>query len=252
MDSDGKRLGFTIGLSSLILLGIGALVKSAYAATPPPRRAPLPPPDPGDDYWARQWNEYSQAHPDPSLDPDIDRELDPSSTTTTHPEDWPPRGTVLYSGGQAPRPTVTYTPMPDEDSDGGDYPEDDGPYVDEEQVPAPEPPPTRPVPVSTQEQILARVRGDRTVGLYQLRLQDLNYDPGPIDGRMGTLTRNAVRDFQRDNPPLRVDGILGTNTKAAIDRAWNARFNRPVSGVGALPRRRDPHRGRGDTRFVRF
>lgn len=56
-------------------------------------------------------------------------------------------------------------------------------------------------------------------GRYATRLQtDLSnagYNPGPIDGKYGSATRNAVYDFQSDNN-LGYDGIAGPETKAAL------------------------------------
>ncbi|MEM7426899.1 MAG: peptidoglycan-binding domain-containing protein [Pseudomonadota bacterium] len=37
-----------------------------------------------------------------------------------------------------------------------------------------------------------------TVGLIQTGLSELGYDPGPVDGKMGQKTEDAIRDFQRD------------------------------------------------------
>ncbi len=78
--------------------------------------------------------------------------------------------------------------------------------------------PGAPVPVPGTVTGGDTTRGDPTVQAYQQSLADLGYDPGPIDGRYGPLTANAVRDFQSANG-LTVDGILGPRTKAAIDAA---------------------------------
>lgn len=43
--------------------------------------------------------------------------------------------------------------------------------------------------------------------IAQEKLTDLGYDPGPIDGVIGTKTLNAVRAFQRDNG-YSVDGVI--------------------------------------------
>jgi len=50
----------------------------------------------------------------------------------------------------------------------------------------------------------------------QASLKTLGYDPGPLDGIMGPLTRQAVRDFQMNND-LFVDGICGPLTTVAIE-----------------------------------
>lgn len=77
-------------------------------------------------------------------------------------------------------------------------------------------------------------RGNATIQLYQQRLADLGYDPGPIDGLSGSFTRRAVMDFQRDNS-LTVDGILGPRTKAAIDGQTGTPA--PTSGIMGRTRR---------------
>lgn len=52
---------------------------------------------------------------------------------------------------------------------------------------------------------------------YQQRLHDLGYHQvGIVDGRFGDNTETAVRQFQRING-LKVDGIIGSQTRAVID-----------------------------------
>lgn len=46
---------------------------------------------------------------------------------------------------------------------------------------------------------------DRTVASIQMNLNDLGYDAGRVDGRIGPKTREAIRNFQRDHG-LFVDG----------------------------------------------
>jgi peptidoglycan hydrolase-like protein with peptidoglycan-binding domain len=41
-----------------------------------------------------------------------------------------------------------------------------------------------------------RGAGSEQVRLLQQRLHELNYDPGPVDGKIGPQTRGALRDFQ--------------------------------------------------------
>ena len=38
----------------------------------------------------------------------------------------------------------------------------------------------------------------KTVQLIQTGLSELGYDPGPVDGKVGQKTQDAIRDFQRD------------------------------------------------------
>ena len=51
--------------------------------------------------------------------------------------------------------------------------------------------------------------------LVQQRLKNWGYYTGGVDGIYGTLTRTAVRKFQKNNG-LQVDGIVGPKTAAAI------------------------------------
>lgn len=57
------------------------------------------------------------------------------------------------------------------------------------------------------------------VEFLQRILYSIGYDPGPIDGIFGPLTRSAVVRFQLDNG-LVPDGIVGPRTWAAIDLVY--------------------------------
>lgn len=50
----------------------------------------------------------------------------------------------------------------------------------------------------------------------QARLNNLGYDSGPVDGIQGPITRTAIKAFQRDHPPLAVDGVCGPKTRAVL------------------------------------
>lgn len=52
----------------------------------------------------------------------------------------------------------------------------------------------------------------------QAHLQQLTYDPGPIDGQFGPYTDQAVRQFQGATG-LAVDGVVGPRTWAQLQRA---------------------------------
>lgn len=60
-------------------------------------------------------------------------------------------------------------------------------------------------------------RGDRSkvVKVLQTQLQELQYYKGKLDGIFGSLTENAVKDFQKTND-LKVDGIAGPHTYKAL------------------------------------
>ena len=49
----------------------------------------------------------------------------------------------------------------------------------------------------------------------QTALRNAGYDPGPIDGRMGRNTKEAIRVFQKSNN-LSVDGRVGKKTWALL------------------------------------
>jgi Tfp pilus assembly protein PilF len=64
----------------------------------------------------------------------------------------------------------------------------------------------------------ASAHGSAAVRALQRRLAALNYAPGPVDGRYGPLTEQAVRSFQATHG-LVVDGIDGPMTGAALASA---------------------------------
>lgn len=51
----------------------------------------------------------------------------------------------------------------------------------------------------------------------QARLQNLGYDPGPIDGLNGPRTKGAVSEFQEE-VGLTVDGIVGPKTRRVLKK----------------------------------
>jgi N-acetylmuramoyl-L-alanine amidase len=69
----------------------------------------------------------------------------------------------------------------------------------------------------TKELVLGALDPIDTVSGYQGRLKNLGYDPGPVDGVAGPRTAAAVRAFQRDNPPLRVDGVCDPPTQTVLE-----------------------------------
>jgi len=62
------------------------------------------------------------------------------------------------------------------------------------------------------------LQSNSTLLSQQRILQRLGYAPGPIDGILGQRTISATKQFQRDNN-LTVDGIIGPNTRAALNSA---------------------------------
>ncbi|WP_143055940.1 peptidoglycan-binding protein [Anaerobranca gottschalkii] len=65
------------------------------------------------------------------------------------------------------------------------------------------------------------------VQLLQRDLAQLGFNPGPIDGIFGNLTRNTVLRFQQQNNLL-VDGIVGRQTKNAIRNLLKINSNNSV------------------------
>lgn len=82
-----------------------------------------------------------------------------------------------------------------------------------------------------------QVRGSPRVRTLQRRLAHMGFAPGPIDGRYGPLTTEAVVHFQSARR-LAVDGIVGPHTGAALDVALHLRAT-PSRHKGA-PRFRPP------------
>jgi peptidoglycan hydrolase-like protein with peptidoglycan-binding domain len=81
-------------------------------------------------------------------------------------------------------------------------------------------------------------RGPMVVKL-QKRLQELGFDPGPIDGIFGQDTESAVFDFQQDRD-LEADGIAGPTTLKALeadqpttDQTGEEKVSEPPPGVPA-------------------
>ncbi|MBM3235922.1 peptidoglycan-binding protein [Candidatus Poribacteria bacterium] len=62
----------------------------------------------------------------------------------------------------------------------------------------------------------------------QEELKALGYDPGPIDGKFGPRTEEAVKKFQKDKG-LKEDGIVGPKTAEAINKEIFMKTN-PITG----------------------
>jgi peptidoglycan hydrolase-like protein with peptidoglycan-binding domain len=78
--------------------------------------------------------------------------------------------------------------------------------------------------------------GSPSVRALQRRLAGAGWPPGPIDGRYGRLTTEAVERFQAGHG-LRVDGIVGSHTWRAL-----ILMTRAVAGQASRARRVSPRR----------
>ncbi len=52
----------------------------------------------------------------------------------------------------------------------------------------------------------------------QKRLTTEGFYTGAIDGKFGKSTEAAVKAYQKANPPLRIDGIVGVKTRAVLNK----------------------------------
>ena len=89
---------------------------------------------------------------------------------------------------------------------------------------------------------LKRGSSGAAVVVLQLRLEELGFDPGGIDGNFGPGTERAVRAFQDING-LTVDGVVGDTTAAALDFDPDAEIPSGFEGVSvtAVSRMFSPH-----------
>jgi hypothetical protein len=79
-------------------------------------------------------------------------------------------------------------------------------------------------PPDAEEVYVLVVRGldpINTISGIQQRLHNLNFNPGPIDGIVGPLTRASVRLFQ-EHTDLDPDGIAGPKTQAKLKEWYGA------------------------------
>lgn len=56
------------------------------------------------------------------------------------------------------------------------------------------------------------------VSELQKRLIAEGFYKGAIDGKFGKILQQAVKDYQKANPPLKVDGIVGPKTRAVLNK----------------------------------
>ena len=73
----------------------------------------------------------------------------------------------------------------------------------------------------------------KEVESYQDALRKLGYYKDNVDGIAGPKTKEAVKSFQRDNPPMLVDGIVGPATRATLSRRLSEKQADAGTGAGA-------------------
>jgi len=76
-------------------------------------------------------------------------------------------------------------------------------------------------------------RGQSTECLQQA-LQGLGLFDGAVDGSYGAATRDAVKVFQLNSPPINVDGVAGTQTLAALG-IWSGFTNEGAASFDSRP-----------------
>ena len=65
------------------------------------------------------------------------------------------------------------------------------------------------------------VKNKLNIKLVQAVLKEAGFDPGAIDGKMGTKTKNAIMAFQKANG-LTADGKIGYKTLAKLSEVFPA------------------------------
>ncbi|KLU59185.1 spore cortex-lytic enzyme precursor [Peptococcaceae bacterium CEB3] len=78
------------------------------------------------------------------------------------------------------------------------------------------------------DRLLSRGTNGSDVREMQAKLIQLGYPVGPLDGKFGSRTENAVRKFQQDHG-LKVDGIAGPKTIGELSHLTGSSTN--ASGV---------------------
>lgn len=63
----------------------------------------------------------------------------------------------------------------------------------------------------SRKKVVGEVKSRPNAKQIQIALLNAGYNPGPLDGKMGRQTRQAIKEFQRANN-LAVDGKVGKQT----------------------------------------
>lgn len=76
---------------------------------------------------------------------------------------------------------------------------------------------------ASAKKVIGELKSRPKVRQIQIALSNAGYNPGPIDGKMGRLTRNAVKEFQGANG-LAADGKVGRRTWALLKEYLNKKI----------------------------
>lgn len=77
-------------------------------------------------------------------------------------------------------------------------------------------------PVKPSRPVLRVGASGDSVKELQTTLNALGFKCGKVDGKFGPRTLSAVRLFQKNNPPLAIDGVVGPATWAVLDEKAKA------------------------------
>ncbi|MGC7871720.1 spore cortex-lytic enzyme [Desulfosporosinus sp. SYSU MS00001] len=81
------------------------------------------------------------------------------------------------------------------------------------------------------DRLLGRGSSGPEVQEMQKRLAQLGYVVGPIDGKFGSKTEAAIRNFQKDHG-IKVDGLAGTKTISELKRLTGQSTNASGKAIG--------------------
>jgi Putative peptidoglycan binding domain len=92
---------------------------------------------------------------------------------------------------------------------------------------------------STGSRSAGSTAGQQDVRQVQEALKDKGHDPGPIDGVMGSQTKQALRDFQKANG-LKQTGTLDTQTKEKLNIEGSSSGAGSSKGSGSMGKGESP------------
>ncbi|UCC94888.1 MAG: peptidoglycan-binding protein [Candidatus Omnitrophota bacterium] len=79
--------------------------------------------------------------------------------------------------------------------------------------------------MAEEKQLFGNIYGHNSkVEDLQIMLKEIGYNPGPIDGKLGNLTRRAVRALQ-DDYELKMTGYVDRKTWQELNRIYETHFD---------------------------